>query len=79
MLMSIFGRSCIGMGLSIEMSDVEIPFNWALREAMFRSCLEQGMDPKMATYASIGYFMVAHNKANIPRSMRKYFEDGEEE
>ena len=61
------------------MSDVEIPINWALREAMIRFCLEQGMDPKMATYAGIGYFMVAHNKANIPRSMRKYFEDGEEE
>ena len=62
------------------MSDVGLSeFNWGLRQHMIEHCLEQGMDPKLATYAGIGYFMVMHDKASIPLNMRKYFENGDDE
>lgn len=54
-------------------------FNWALRERMYQELVKQGIDPKIATYAAIGYFRIVHGLESIPRSMRKHFEDDDEE
>tara|TARA_Y100000356_G_C11148136_1_gene229134 strand:- start:286 stop:546 length:261 start_codon:yes stop_codon:yes gene_type:complete len=56
-------------------------FNWVLREAMYRNLVDAGIDPRIATYAAVGYWRIEHAGESIPRSMRKHFRttEGEEE
>jgi len=54
-------------------------FNWALREAMYHKLVKQGIDPKIATYAAVGYWRIEHAGETIPRTMRKHFTEGEKE